>query len=93
MESKILMNSELFDARMISSGYFTSLNDGILLQKFEIIDKVAYIDFSSQFNEGVAGSCRVQSIMAQIENTLNTLPDINSVVISVDGQTEGILEP
>ena len=74
-------------------GYFTSLNDGILLQKFEIKDKVAYVDFNSKLNEKIGGSCRVASIGAQIENTLNNLPDIDSVVISVNGQTEGILEP
>lgn len=75
------------------TGYFTSINDGTMIQKFEIKDKVAYVDFNSRFNEGVAGSCKVTSIKSQIENTLNNLPDINSVVISVDGQTEGILEP
>ena len=76
-----------------AAGYFTSLNDEILLQKFEIKNKVAYIDFNSRFNENIGGSCRVASIMSQIENTLNNLPDIDSVVISVNGQTEGILEP
>lgn len=75
------------------SGYFTSLNEGVLLQKFEIKDKVAYVDFNSRFNEKMGGSCRVQNIKSQIENTLNNLPDIDSVVISVNGQTEGILEP
>jgi spore germination protein GerM len=76
-----------------TSGYFTGLNNGILLQKFEIKDKIAYIDFNSRFNDKVAGSCKVMSIKSQIENTLNNLPDIDSVVISVNGQTEGILEP
>ncbi|MFA6270078.1 MAG: GerMN domain-containing protein [Candidatus Paceibacterota bacterium] len=76
-----------------SSGYFTSLNDGILIQKFEIKDKVAYVDFSSRLNEGVAGSCKVTAIKSQIENTLNNLPDIDSIVISVNGETQGILEP
>ena len=75
-----------------TSGYFTSLNDGVLLQKFEIKDKVAYIDFNQRFSE-VGGSCTVIAIKSQIENTLNTLPDIDSVVISVNGKTEGILEP
>jgi hypothetical protein len=51
------------------------------------------VDFGSSFNRGVAGSCRVAAIKAQIETTLNNLPDIDSVVISVNGQTKGILEP
>lgn len=75
------------------SGYFTSLNEGVLLQKFEIKDKVAYTDFNSSFNEKMGGSCRIQNIKSQIEITLNSLPDIDSVVISVNGETEGILEP
>ncbi|MFH0804292.1 MAG: GerMN domain-containing protein [Candidatus Zambryskibacteria bacterium] len=75
------------------SGYFTSLNDNILLQRFEIKNGVAYVDFNSRFNEGMGGSCRVTAIKSQIENTLSNLPDIDTVVISVNGQTEGILEP
>lgn len=73
--------------------YFTSINSGVMVQKFEVIDSVAYVDFNSRLNEGVGGSCRVSSIRAQIEKTLSDLPDIDSVVISVDGKTEGILEP
>lgn len=74
-------------------GYFTSINDKVLLQKFEIKDKVAYVDFNSRLNEGVAGSCKVTAIKAQIENTLNNLPDIDSTIISVNGVTKGVLEP
>lgn len=76
-----------------ASGYSSSINDGVLIQKFEILEKVAYVDFDAGFNEGMGGSCRVQAIRSQIETTLNTLPDIDSVVISVNGETEGILEP
>lgn len=76
-----------------SAGYFTSLNENIVLRKFEIKDTIAYVDFDSSFNKGVAGSCRIASIKSQIETTLNSLPDINAIVISVNGQTEGILEP
>lgn len=74
-------------------GYFTSVNDKVLIQKFEIKDKVAYVDFSSRFNEGMGGSCRVQAIKSEIGTTLKNLSDIASVVISVNGKTEGILEP
>lgn len=76
-----------------ADGYFTSLNDKVLLRKFQILNKVAYVDFDSRFSQNMGGSCRVTSIRAQIERTLTSLPDIDFVVISVDGQTEGILEP
>jgi len=73
--------------------YYSSIDPQTLIQKFEIIGRVAYVDFSSKLNEGVAGSCMVEAIRSQIENTLTALPDIDSVVISINGQTEGILEP
>ena len=103
--SRTILNAETFGPGALEAllkgvspqekeaGYFTSLNDGVLIQRFEIKDKVAYVDFNSNFNKGVAGSCRITNIKAQIETTLNNLPDIDSVVISVGGQTEGILEP
>lgn len=76
-----------------SDGYFTSINNNVLIQKFNINDRVAYVDFSPELNMGVAGSCRVLAIKSQIEKTLIELPDIDSVVISIDGKTDGILEP
>lgn len=75
------------------SGLLTSINKGVLIQKFEIQNGVALVDLNSKFNEGVAGSCTVIAIRSQIESTLNALPDIDSVVISVNGESEGILEP
>ena len=73
--------------------YYYAINQDVLLQKFEIKNRVAYVDFNSNLNQGVAGSCNVIAIRSQIENTLNNLPDIDSTVISINGQTEGILEP
>lgn len=75
------------------SGLFTSINKESLIQKFEIKDGVAYVDFDAALNSGVSGSCNVLAVRSQIETTLKALPDIDSVVISINGQTEGILEP
>ncbi len=75
------------------SAYFSAINPATLIQKFEIINGTAYVDFSSALSDGVAGSCSVLAIRSQIENTLLALPDIDSVVISINGETEGILEP
>lgn len=103
--SRIILNAETFGPGALeallngvsesekASGYFTGINDKVLLQKFEIKDKVAYVDFNSRFNENMGGSCRITNIKSQIETTLNNLSDIDSVVISVNGQTKGILEP
>lgn len=102
--SRTILNAETFGPGALEAllkgvspqekeaGYFTSLNDGVLIQRFEIKNKVAYVDFNSRFSE-VAGSCRITNIKSQIETTLNNLPGIDSTVISVNGETKGILEP
>lgn len=72
---------------------YSAINPNTLLQKFEVRNRVAYVDFDSNLNKDAAGSCKVIAIRSQIEKTLIRLPDIDSVVISVNGQTEGILEP
>jgi len=76
-----------------SNKYISLINPKTLLQKFEVKGGVAYVDFDSGLNQEVAGSCKVTAIRSQIEKTLIALPDIDSVVISVNGETEGILEP
>ncbi|HPP18950.1 MAG TPA: GerMN domain-containing protein, partial [Candidatus Dojkabacteria bacterium] len=58
-----------------------------------IEDGVARVDFSKELEEGVAGSCKVESIRAQIEETLKQFDNIDSVIISVEGKVEGILQP
>lgn len=102
--SRTILNAETFGPGALEAllngvgegeqmkGYFTSINSEVLIQKFEIKNKVAYVDFNARFGE-VGGSCTVIAIKSQIENTLNNLTDIDSVVMSVNGQTEGILEP
>lgn len=74
------------------AGYSTAIPQGVLLQRFEIKNGVAYADFSAELGKA-SGSCRVRGVKAQIEKTLIDLPDIDSVVISINGQTEKILEP
>ena len=75
------------------AGFITSINPGVKIQSLEISGGVAKVDFSSELNQGVAGSCRVQAIRAQIEQTLKQFPTVKSVIISVNGQSETILQP
>ncbi len=74
-------------------GYSTSLNSGITLNSISISGGVAKADFSPVLGEGVAGSCRVGQIRAQIESTLKQFPTVKEVQISIDGVSEGILQP
>lgn len=76
-----------------SESLVSEINPETRILRFEIIDGIAYVDLDKNLNEGVSGACRVTAIRSQIENTLIDLPDINQVVLSVEGETEGILEP
>ncbi|OIO51774.1 hypothetical protein COY93_00945 [Candidatus Uhrbacteria bacterium CG_4_10_14_0_8_um_filter_58_22] len=56
-------------------------------------DGIVTADFDRNLDRGVAGSCRVGAIRAQIEATLRQFPEVKSVVVSVEGEKEGILQP
>src|SRR5688572_28867930 len=66
------------------AGYFTSLPEGVALESFALAKAEARADFSSELH-AVAGSCRVLSIRAQVERTLEQFTEVSSVVISIDG--------
>jgi hypothetical protein len=74
-------------------GYFTSINPGVKIQKLTISNGAAKIDLSDDIERAVGGSCRVTNIRAQIEKTLKQFSTVKSVIISVDGRTEDILQP
>ena len=74
-------------------GFFSSINSGVRVKKIVIEDETASVDFSGELNEGIAGSCKVQAIRSQIEQTLKQFPEIKEVVISVNGESEEILQP
>ena len=74
-------------------GSFTSINEGVKIQKLSIENGVASVDFSKALDESIGGSCRVANIRAQIENTLLQFPTVKEVIISVDGRSEDILQP
>ncbi len=71
----------------------TSINEGVELQSIEIEEGVARVDFNEKLEEGVAGSAWVMAIRNQIEETLKQFESIEEVVISINGETEEILQP
>lgn len=75
------------------AGYVTSLPEGVKVQRLVIVDGVAEADFNDQLQFQVGGSCRIQSIRAQIRETLMQFPTVKDVLISIDGETEDILQP
>lgn len=76
-----------------ANGYFTSINSGVRILDFSVINKQATVDFSEELGAGVGGSCRVASIRSQIENTLKQFPEIESVLIKINGRSEDVLQP
>ena len=77
----------------LAEGLTTAINDGVVLQDLIIADGVATADFNARLDEGVAGSAMVMAIRGQIEQTLLQFDTVSEVVISVDGETEEILQP
>lgn len=74
-------------------GFFTSLNTGVKIKSLVILNTVARADFDEALQAGVGGSCRVTAIRAQITETLKQFSSVQSVIISIDGRTEEILQP
>ncbi|PIS34476.1 MAG: hypothetical protein COT37_02315 [Parcubacteria group bacterium CG08_land_8_20_14_0_20_43_9] len=77
----------------IDSGFFTSINSGVQIQRLTIEDGTAEIDFDEQIEFQVGGSCRVSAIRSQVTETLKQFPSVEEVIISVNGRTEDILQP
>jgi len=74
-------------------GYFSEINSGVKIQKLTIVDGIAKVDFDKRLEEGMGGSCRTATISAQITETLKQFSSIKTVIISIDGRTEDILQP
>jgi len=74
-------------------GYFTNINPGVNINSFIVEDNIAKVDFDEQLEYQVGGSCRVMAIRSQITGTLVQFPEINDVIISINGRTEDILQP
>jgi len=79
--------------RETADGYRTLINSNVKINKLTIENSIAKIDFSSEFEKGMGGSCKVSLIRKQVEETLKQFETVKSVVISVNGDSENILQP
>lgn len=87
---------ELFKGTTVSEegeGFFSSINDGVVIQSLVIEDGKATVDLNEQLEYQVGGSCKVAAIRAQIVETLKQFTNVKTVVISIDGRVEDILQP
>lgn len=76
-----------------TKGYVSNINSGVKVQKLTIVNSVAKIDFNEQLQYQVGGSCKTSAIIAQIKQTLKQFKTIKDVIISIDGESESILQP
>ncbi|MFH1284864.1 MAG: GerMN domain-containing protein [Candidatus Peregrinibacteria bacterium] len=77
----------------MADGYSTTINDNVTLNSISIENGVASADFDSQLGYQVGGSCRVAAIRSQIDHTLLQFPTVDNIVVSIDGNSEDILQP
>jgi len=83
-----------FKQRVIESGQpMPYLGERVRLQDLRIENGTAYVDFSAEMKAYGGGSLRVMCICQEVTKTLIQFLGIERVVISIDGQTEGVLEP
>lgn len=73
-------------------GYSTAISEGTELLSLTIEEGVAYADFSEEL-EVDGGSAMVMAVRDQITKTLTQFETIEEVEISIEGETEGILQP
>lgn len=76
-----------------NAGFFTSINTGVKIQSLTIENGVAKVDFDEKLEFQVGGSCLVSAIRAEITETLKQFPTVDSVIISINGRIEDILQP
>ena len=74
-------------------GYYSSIPKDVEINSLSIEDGVAKIDFNNKLQEEIGGSCKVSAIRSQIENTLKQFPTVEQVIVSIEGETEDILQP
>ena len=69
---------------------WTGINSGVKLNLISIGGTTAYVDFylppNSTFNVSNKGTCGVEMIKKQIENTLKQFPNVKNILITVNGR-------
>ncbi len=76
------------------AGFFTSINQQARVESLVVTDGTATVVFNQDFATGMAGSCKVTAVRAQIEQTLKQFSTIEAVVIKITGvPDEEVLQP
>lgn len=73
--------------------FFTGIPVATLIRSASFLEGKVTVDFFGDFMREVGGSCRVTAMRAQVEQTIRQFPDVREVTITVEGSSEGVLEP
>jgi spore germination protein GerM len=81
-------------AEFKDKGFYTTLAPETRLNSIKLEGDTVKVDFNDKINEG-GGSCTMDQRRSQIENTLKNVPGhpVKKVVISVNGDTQNVLQP
>lgn len=75
------------------TSYYTSLPENIPDPEIIINEDKIQLDFTEALQDRVGGSCRVNHIYRQLTKTVKQVSGKEDIVISIDGQTQDILQP
>ena len=73
-------------------GYITSIPQEAKINSINLKDSTLYIDFNEYLDKNIAGSCMVQAIRSQIENTVTPF-GVQNVILLINGKSEEVLQP
>jgi spore germination protein GerM len=74
------------------AGYYSVINPGVVLNGISIVNGTAKVDFNQEL-EVFGGSCLVLTVRSEIIQTLKQFATVENVLISINGQSEEILQP
>lgn len=91
---KLLAKDPAVIDQQAQPGYGTYIPKGTRLISLKVSGGTATAVFSSELENYGGGSCNVEAIRAEIEQTLKQFSSVHQVVISVEGKTpEESLQP
>lgn len=78
----------------VEQGFVNNLpEEGVQLISMSLATTTLTLDFNKGLGERVSGTCRTTAIRAQLTQTMSQFEIIDEIIISIEGETEDILQP
>ena len=75
-----------------NEGYISFIHADTGLRTVKIREKTMEIDFDKAIKREIKNQCQVQGVMAQLRQTVTQFDTIDSIIVSIDGETENIFD-